>query len=689
MKKSVSREKRSEKKNLEFKNESFLSDELKKSFPFKLLVINLIVLLILIFIWVLLIVLGYAYIKGPVVKPGEGELGTIGIFGVDPLTGISVPEDCLDSSLKNSWDSIFIESSDGVIINKDPSYSGPGCAAYYMYKTKNNQEAWVLYDVSLQYFFGMRIMMAYYISGNADLIRNVTAGVVNSSNPFNNELFYNSINDRMITNVNGAVSEFSGKFKVSSSGWFYNATTKVYQFNEAINGNNLSRQKIGVIPENKTIDAFFYFTTPITFQISTIPNLTILANSDWRFGFDLDEYFSSSLKLNFTVYNLTERMINFSVDGGNRVSFKPDANFTGKGLFRVMAFNGTNFLESNIFSVDVVNISCSDSDGGEIYGVRGTAINFSSNGTDACYNGTSMLREFLCNGTAVTSYIIYCNPNYYCNDGACIVNISANRTPEFAYSNCNINNFTWNKNNNFSYNISNCFTDPDRDNMAFRFANHDNSHVSILLNGLTLFMVPENNWVGTGDFYVFATDNVNAEVRGNVYFSVRQTSIGNFTNNTNDSLKIINPIPNGSIVTAFIGDNLTFFIANTNYSSIRWYLNGELIRNDSNNIEISRLTAGNHTLEVQIKRGIEVDSKIWRISILDVDKTRKFIFDSGKVMLALILIVGVIIIILIVWLFIQENRRKDKGIQIDLDALNKHKTLGKESETSKGFNIPR
>jgi len=127
------------------------------------------------------------------------------------------------------------------------------------------------------------------------------------------------------------------------------------------------------------------------------------------------------------------------------------------------------------------------------------------------------------------------------------------------------------------------------------------------------------------------------------------------------AFKINNPYPNGSIVSFFVGENRTFNISNQDYQKIEWYLDEKNIKNDSKGIELKGVYPGNHTLEVRVMNGNQVDSRIWKIAIFDYEKEIKFVFDTGSVMFWVVIIILLIIIGLIIGLLIGE-RKKIKSV---------------------------
>jgi hypothetical protein len=113
--------------------------------------------------------------------------------------------------------------------------------------------------------------------------------------------------------------------------------------------------------------------------------------------------------------------------------------------------------------------------------------------------------------------------------------------------------------------------------------------------------------------------------------------------------------PDGNTVSFFVGENKTFSISNNNYDSILWSLDGTTVNINSNEILISGLSVGNHTLEVLVSNATQSDLKTWNITVEDVDVERAFKFNTGYIMFFVILVVVVLIIMMLVWLILHEN----------------------------------
>jgi hypothetical protein len=154
---------------------------------------------------------------------------------------------------------------------------------------------------------------------------------------------------------------------------------------------------------------------------------------------------------------------------------------------------------------------------------------------------------------------------------------------------------------------------------------------------------------------------------------------------------IKNPTPNGSIVTFFVGESRIFNISNDDFQSVNWYLDSKNIRNDTKSIELKGLSVGNHTLEVRIANGTQIDSKMWMVDVEDDEKVVQFVFDVGSVMFWVIIIILIIIMFLLAWLIYDELVKKKRSIKLDVMIVGEEEPVPgfvKKKDMSKRFNIP-
>jgi hypothetical protein len=181
-------------------------------------------------------------------------------------------------------------------------------------------------------------------------------------------------------------------------------------------------------------------------------------------------------------------------------------------------------------------------------------------------------------------------------------------------------------------------------------------------------------------------NNYNKEIKSAVYDSYK----GNL--GSSGIFKINNAQPNGSVVSFFLGEDKTFSISNNNYQRIEWYLDEENIKNDTPAVDFTPKSAGNHTLMVKIINGSQIDSRVWEIVVYNDEKQIKFVFDSGPIMFAILLIILFIIMGLILWLLIGEHRKRKKMLKLELGIVGEEISppgFVRKRDMSNRFNIPR
>lgn len=631
-----------------------------KGFTFRFLVIFFFVLIASIALWAVFnsIKLNNAP-KSPIASIRFSELGSFGLFNFAEVSSLIMsPRNCSNESLLEVWNNVFYESPDEVIISKNETIaiSGVGCPYYLMYK-KRGGELWMLYDSYFPFFIKMRIMGALYLNSTQNFLSNFSINESLMNLNITNLLYFLNNRSLDLASVNDV---FSSRFKISPGDWTYDPINSTLKFNQTNQANNLMEMKTAILKDKEEIDFFIYVSYPLIAQTSELPNLTFANNSKNNFAFDLDNYFSSFLKLNYSIYNISGNSISYYIDNSNQVYFDHN-NFIGKEQFIAVARNDSKFVESNLFEINIINSTCSDSDGGINHSFAGKVSNGTAAWDDVCID-QNHLREYYCNLSVVSTMNISCPPQTKCISNFCI----GNRPPEFLLSECsNINKIRWTENNIFILNISGCFADPDGNNLSYSFLNQD-PHLNISANNTILTLSSQHNWSGSGSFLAYASDGINS-TEGRVYFFV----LGN--NSTPiiraPSLKIEGPNPQGDIKNAVEGENLSFFISNELYDAIEWNLDGKLVQTNSNYCNLFKISSGNHTLQVKIRKGNETDSKIWKIIVEEKTKANKFLFDVGKVMIWVIFIVIGIIIALILWLFIEQIIKKNNKNNIKIGNI--------------------
>lgn len=130
--------------------------------------------------------------------------------------------------------------------------------------------------------------------------------------------------------------------------------------------------------------------------------------------------------------------------------------------------------------------------------------------------------------------------------------------------------------------------------------------------------------------------------------------------NTTIDFKITNPVPAEPNVSVSKLSKTLFMIGNSDYDNILWYLDGVLLKNSTNFFEAVNLTVGNHTVKVEIKSGVKMDSRVWLLNVKD-DESPNNNFNATTFLFWIIIVVTLIIIILfVVLIIIQKSEGKGK-----------------------------
>lgn len=237
-----------------------------------------------------------------------------------------------------------------------------------------------------------------------------------------------------------------------------------------------------------------------------------------------------------------------------------------------------------------------------------------------------------------------------------------------------------------SINLEDCFNDSDGDVLSFRFDNSSMEKISVVMGGSYLTLTPEEGFIGSESFYIYADDGVEEirsnEINVNVFDSSEngETEVPVLEPDVNISVSIPNEIettseesrpritgaePVETEINVSYGKKMNFSITAENYDKIEWYLNGELVAGDVGSYEASDLEVGSHEIGVRVKKGDETETKIWNVNIYKK--------EIGKKNLLIIFIVIVVffglVIVVIVLLIIQGMRERygigDREIKLD------------------------
>ncbi len=528
---------------------------------------------------------------------------------VEAVDSPNIPKDCTNQSLESLWDSIFSESSVGVVINVNDSYNeGGGCPLYFMYKTKDNEKVWFLWGSEMQFFFlKMQIIEAIYLEGKAEIVDMIiNASLLNPQNSGKNITSYllDLINNRTITSLGEASNEFVEKFNRTGKNWItqVNGSMVTYSFNETNEVGNLSETVVGAVFANETLDLYVYTSvinlnwtdnnqSNLKFE-GEIKDLVFERNSSWNYAFNVSDYFkpccqTREYKCIFSDNNLNGQDINCSIDSEGKVKFMPRTNFLGTRQFKIKVSDGVDTVYSNWFNVSIVE-----------------HIN----------HAPQLIKQFP------------------------LLTIFKNTE-------------------NFTVNLDEYFFDPDGDFLTFRTTKPEN--ISVNLEQHFLILSPDKNFTGLRKIWIYANDSQEEISSGKVDIIVSEkiihTSKNDAKNNTKNSAPII--IDYNSVNNLNFKEEIKFYVNVSdpeNDSLIyRWYLDGQEISGNSNYKTFSDLKEGDHVVEVKISDGQNIVNKIWSFSVTHSNK-KYFIFYLICIFLSCL-------ILIVIYLIIRISLNKDNG----------------------------
>jgi hypothetical protein len=603
--------------------------------------------------------------------------------GYDLSNFIIIKSNCSNDSLKSAWNSVFNENLNNLNIISDKD-NQENCNNSLMYKIQSNNLTYFIFLKNYQSKSSISSEGYIYFGNFTENFLNILKGLT----PLTLNNFYNSINQdrlnndyvknycqdvRNIGNANEADIEHGLTFKIPNQGMNFANDNGININGNLIEGpafyyinltsNNIIN-KFSRIEPNLTLN-FLYFAENFTkiiniTQNQSIPNIILNGSRRHYNAINLENYFTN---LDDTDNNLTLnygasvpgtfwvfKNPNFSINHG--LDIDTSSSLGGDLVMNISLSYFQLKITSNNFNVSVHG--CLDSDAGYDLTKRGTIQNMSDSETDYCINNS--IKEYNCgtNGE-IFSNLSACPGNYSCYDGACSTNASRNREPVFLTEVCD--GLVWAANDNSYLDVKSCFEDKDNDTLMFRYEKLNDSHITIIRNLSVLTLIPEKDWTGTGEFYVYANDSF-IETKGTVNFQVIDVFTRRQRNNEEkgEEIKILNPYPKNSEASMFSWENLTFSIENDEYDSIEWYLDDILVKKDSKFYDIENIKIGKHVVKVQIRKGDFTDSRTWNLSVKE-----EWAKKTGLEYFIFWLIIGIIAVcIILIILMIVRERNKNK-----------------------------
>ncbi len=143
-------------------------------------------------------------------------------------------------------------------------------------------------------------------------------------------------------------------------------------------------------------------------------------------------------------------------------------------------------------------------------------------------------------------------------------------------------------------------------------------------------LIPENyetEGLGNTTIVNYTIENLTqviSSVGNNTNLTIQTT--GNGTNKTSEiSLNIINPKPSLEDISIFINETKRFSIENTDYYSIKWYLDEGVVKSNSKFYDFKGLKQGFHTLNVEVKKDSKTGNHFWNIEVkkIEVEEEKK------------------------------------------------------------------
>jgi hypothetical protein len=157
--------------------------------------------------------------------------------------------------------------------------------------------------------------------------------------------------------------------------------------------------------------------------------------------------------------------------------------------------------------------------------------------------------------------------------------------------------------------------------------------------------------------------------------------------NLKGELRTTSPIQN--LVQMTPKTSKTFSIDMQGYEEINWYLDDNLV---SQGVATYNFAAkmGNHTIRVNMKNNTRIESRIWRVVVENRGVIEKPLPKQGSFVFYLIVSITVVMMSLIIWLFIIEKNKQNRGSYSFVSRTRTREMTNKEAkkEESDEFNIP-
>jgi len=394
----------------------------------------------------------------------------------------------------------------------------------------------------------------------------------------------------------------TGAINSSTGNVYIGAYASVHFFNGSIDDVMIFNRALN---ETEVMELYSGFTNATLTQISLIENISFYKDDSRLSLINLNDYFSCLGDISYSF-----------VESPSNAMIEIEINETGN--LNIIALDG------GWFSFQKFNLTASCDE--EI-------LDVSSEGSN------------------MTFYVIAIN-------GTRPVTVE-NDAPEFLDDDCEY--FSFYVNTTYTMDMDDCFEDEDGpEDLEFRYTNMSIDNISIEEHsGDRLEFIPEQNFIGKGYFYIYANDSIEEVRSDKIYVDVKVRNVTNVTTNVtnitqNVTQNVTLPQP-PRILSSTSGTNFqfspreeqSFFVNAENYDVIEWYLDNRLVK-IGGSYTLSNLSAGNYTVKAEVKKGAEVVSRTWSLSIVEEEVARR-----GSVYIIIICCVLGILILLVVLLIIK------------------------------------
>jgi hypothetical protein len=86
-------------------------------------------------------------------------------------------------------------------------------------------------------------------------------------------------------------------------------------------------------------------------------------------------------------------------------------------------------------------------------------------------------------------------------------------------------------------------------------------------------------------------------------------------NDSNEEVVIENPNPYLEEISMFVNQTKSFSVENSKNDSIKWYLDGKLIKKDVTNYSFKGLKIGTYNISVEVREGLENQKYVWSVEV--------------------------------------------------------------------------